>query len=149
MTNYLRNKYGKKEKKPSREVQPRRHSRVTSSKKRKVYLDEEGKPLKNTSRLNVDTSTSKSKTKKTTISYQLKPEEAAKYQKYQKYQSKPKQESKPKYEIKKQPQTVETKYQQYQVKPREISKSKYDIKSQSQIVETKYQQYQLKTKKKI
>ena len=57
---------GKKEKKPSREVQPRRHSRVTSSKKRKVYLDEEGKPLKNTSRLNVDTSTSKSKTKKTT-----------------------------------------------------------------------------------
>ena len=43
-----------------------------------AYDDEEGKPLKNTSRLNVDTSTSKSKTKKTT--YQLKPEEAAKYQ---------------------------------------------------------------------
>ena len=52
---------GKKEKKPSKEVKPRRHSKIHSSKKRKSLVDEYGKPIANTSRINIDTSSKKEK----------------------------------------------------------------------------------------
>jgi len=42
-----------------RQVEPRKHSRIHSSKKRKLSVDSEGRPLPNTSRLNVDTSKKK------------------------------------------------------------------------------------------
>ena len=42
-----------------RQVEPRKHSRIHSSKKRKLSVDSEGRPLPNTSRKNIDTSKKK------------------------------------------------------------------------------------------
>ena len=49
----------KKRERIGRQVEPRKHSRIHSSKKRKLSVDSEGRPLPNTSRLNVDTSKKK------------------------------------------------------------------------------------------
>ena len=42
-----------------REVSPRRNIRIKSVKKKKLSLDKDGKPLPNTKRINVDTSSKK------------------------------------------------------------------------------------------
>ena len=54
---------GKKEKKEKMERKPgrRSHERIYSNTKRKLSLDEDGKPLKNTSRLEVSTEKKKPK----------------------------------------------------------------------------------------
>ena len=50
---------GKKEKKEGRKPSSRQHKRYSSEKKKRISVDSQGKPLTNTSRLNVDTSTKK------------------------------------------------------------------------------------------
>ena len=52
---------GKKKKQEGRKPESRKHSRIHSSKKRRISVDSEGKPLTNTRRLNVDTSKKKEK----------------------------------------------------------------------------------------
>jgi hypothetical protein len=49
----------KKKERIGRQVEPRKHSRIHSSKKRKLSVDSEGRPLPNTSRKNIDTSKKK------------------------------------------------------------------------------------------
>ena len=49
----------KKKERLGRQVEPRKHSRIHSSKKRKLSVDSEGRPLPNTSRKNIDTSKKK------------------------------------------------------------------------------------------
>ena len=46
---------GKKKKQEGRKPESRKHSRIHSSKKRRISVDSEGKPLTNTRRLNDDT----------------------------------------------------------------------------------------------
>ena len=50
---------GKKEKKEGRKPSSRQHKRYSSEKKKRISVDSQGRPLTNTSRLNVDTSTKK------------------------------------------------------------------------------------------
>ena len=50
---------GKKKERIGRQIEPRKHSRIHSSKKRKLSVDSEGRPLANTSRKNIDTSKKK------------------------------------------------------------------------------------------
>ena len=52
---------GKKKKLEGRKPESRKHSRIHSSKKKRISVDSEGKPLTNTRRLNVDTSKKKEK----------------------------------------------------------------------------------------
>ena len=67
--------------------EPRKHSRYHSSKKKKVSLDKNGKPLTNTSRLNVDTS--KKKAQKERLENRAKLEVSAERKKKEIIQRKP------------------------------------------------------------
>ena len=70
-----------------RKPEPRKHSRYHSSKKKKVSLDKNGKPLPNTSRLNVDTS--KKKTQKERLENRAKLEISAERKKKEIIERKP------------------------------------------------------------
>ena len=70
-----------------RKPEPRKHSRYHSSKKKKVSLDKNGKPLTNTSRLNVDTS--KKKAQKERLENRAKLEVSAERKKKEIIQRKP------------------------------------------------------------
>ena len=70
-----------------RKPEPRKHSRYHSSKKKKVSLDKNGKPLPNTSRLNVDTS--KKKTQKERLENRAKLEIRAERKKKEIIERKP------------------------------------------------------------
>ena len=50
---------GKKEKKEGRKPSPRQHKRYSSEKKKRLSVDSQGRPLANTYRVNIDTSTKK------------------------------------------------------------------------------------------
>ena len=50
---------GKKKQKEGRKPSSRKHYRYSSSKKKRISLDSQGRPLTNTSRVNIDTSTKK------------------------------------------------------------------------------------------
>ena len=56
---FERSEEKKQKKSIGRKVQPRINERIPSVKKRKITLDKDGKPLPNTSRKNIDTSTKK------------------------------------------------------------------------------------------
>ena len=50
---------GKKKPRPQKKTSSRKHKKYSSEKKKKISVDSQGRPLKNTSRVNIDTSTKK------------------------------------------------------------------------------------------